>query len=507
MAPDPRLAQARQLWNAGDRRGAIGLVESLRRDRPRDAEAWYAHGAMTVADGRLAEGIASLRKARALARDRMDIALDLGRALIQDQQYNAGIAELTRAAARQADPSAVLAALAFAQYRARRHDQARASADRALAARPELWAASLTLARLDLREGKADDAEARLGALTADHVPAADRATAWHLLGSIEEKREAWDAAFDAHMAGNAAFAELPDADRLMARGKHGRIPEYLGPGHERALPRWVEHRVEDGAAIPVFLVGFPRSGTTLAEQALSAHPGLVSSDERGYIEHVYQRALELIDHAPADAFVRALDGLTDAQLRELREHYWSVVRADMGAKLTGKRLVDKNPLDILDAALIARVFPEAPMIVMLRDPRDACVSALFQPFALNSGTVRMLRVEDVGAYYRTVMEFWLAVKRLAPVNALEVRYEDLVGDLEGTARAMLGHIGVGWDDRVLRFDEQAARRAVGSASFEQVTEPVHGRSVGKWRRYEGRIGPVFDALGDLPERLGYAAT
>jgi hypothetical protein len=380
-----------------------------------------------------------------------------------------------------------------------------------LEADPGSTSARVLLARVALGGGEApgalDEAEGLLGPLVVEGSSARVQASAWHLLGNVSERREAWDEAFERHMCGNRAFERLPET--RAARTGGGRIDRaaaYLGAGGAALYRAWAEAEPVDDRADPAFLVGFPRSGTTMTEQVLAAHPDVLTTDEQNYTEVIYHAACAMIGPGPDGTFLERLDALTPDQLRALRRTYYQSVERDHPEASPRRVLVDKNPMEILDVGLIARVFPRARIIVMVRDPRDACLSALFQAFEINASTVRMLDIEETGAFYARVMRFWMEMRERLATPWMELRYEDLVSDFESRARALYGFVGLDWREEALRFHEKAAARAVHSASYGAVTRAVNSSSVARWRRYEAHLRPLREHVEPLARAFGYEA-
>jgi tetratricopeptide (TPR) repeat protein len=238
----------------------------------------------------------------------------------------------------------------------------------------------------------------------------------------------------------------------------------------------------------PIFIVGMPRSGTTLLEQVLASHSKVFGGGEL----ETFKEAIA--DCANSQGIVPAYPALAGAlsqdQIRQLGETYTTRVRARAPE---AERIVDKMPLNFVFAGLIHLALPNARFINIRRDPLDTCVSCfslLFtgsQPFAYD--------LAELGRYYRgyeAVMQHWHKV--LPPGVMIDVHYEDLVDDLEGAARRVLRHCDLDWEDACRDFHD--TKRAVRTASLMQVREPVYRRSIGTWRRYAEFLEPLGQALG-----------
>jgi Tfp pilus assembly protein PilF len=249
-----------------------------------------------------------------------------------------------------------------------------------------------------------------------------------------------------------------------------------------------------DPTELPVFVVGMPRSGTTLIEQILASHSEVHGAGELKFMGE-FSVALAR-EHAGLGAVANAtypecMPELAPAFIGEHARRYLERLRA---LAPSAARIVDKMPGNTHHLGLIATVFPDARIIHCRRDPRDTCLSCYAQNFGAD--IVWSTDLAALGRHYRQyhrLMEHWRGV---LPRPMLEVDYEATVADLEGTARRLLDFCGLGWEEGTLRFWE--APRPVRTASIHQVRMPIYTTSAGKWRRYESHLGPLIEALGDL---------
>jgi tetratricopeptide (TPR) repeat protein len=238
--------------------------------------------------------------------------------------------------------------------------------------------------------------------------------------------------------------------------------------------------RVDGGASAsmkPVFVVGMPRSGTSLTEQIIASHPSAKGAGELAFWTHVVQEYEAAIEEGPLGESTR--DKLAEAYLRVLE------TKADEAL-----RIVDKAPVNSDHLGVIHSVFPNARIIYMQRDPIDTCLSCYFQKFVLSLNFT--MDLSDLAYYYRQhqrLMAHWRAV--LPPGSILDVPYEELIVDQEGWTRKILDFLGLEWDEQVLDFHN--TKRAVVTASFWQVRQKIYKNSVRRWRNYEKFIGPLLD--------------
>jgi len=240
---------------------------------------------------------------------------------------------------------------------------------------------------------------------------------------------------------------------------------------------------------IPVFVVGMPRSGTTLTEQIVASHSEITGAGEVGFASDMVKQASELTG-AP---FPQSIERLTVEQAVQLRETYLTRMVERFGHS---RFVVDKNPMNFNFLGAIATVFPEAKFLYCKRDPMDNCVSIFRLPFDDNQTYAHDLAA--LGHYYLQhvkLMDHWIASY---PDQVLTVGYEDTVADIETQARRMLDFVGVEFQEQVLSF--YATKRIVMTPSSEQVRQPIYNSSVNAWRRYGTALRPLMDALGVVGE-------
>lgn len=308
-------------------------------------------------------------------------------------------------------------------------------------------------------------------AMTGTGLAADDRAELGFALGRALDEVGEYDAAFDAYAGANGASRAATGArydrsaqDDFVARA----IAAFDRP--EPAPPSAVKP--------PVFILGMFRSGSTLVERILAAHSGVVSGGELNLLP---QLARDIPGYPETAATA------DEATLTQWRATYLDGVRTARGQ--TG-RITDKRPDNFLHVGLIKRLFPDARIIHTVRDPRDVCLSNWF--LHLDPSMAWAMDLKDAAHWLKAhdrLTDHW---KALWP-DILTVRYDDLVADFEAQARRILDHCGLDWEPGVLDF--HAAEGAVRTASVWQIRESVYRRSSGRWKNYEGRIGPLIEAL------------
>ncbi len=339
--------------------------------------------------------------------------------------------------------------------------------------------------------------EAKVLAARPDIEPT-NNALALGFAAEAADKLARYDEAFALFTQANAQVAALNAA--VMAEPPTPYHPAVVAQvqAYLAAHPDDTAPQVSDESAPPVFLVGFPRSGTTLLEQILLAHPKVTSLEE----EQTFDRACRDLILAP-DGLER-LANLSEKEALRYRKTYWRDVKK-LGAQIPeGGLLVDKQPLDTILLPLIAKIFPDAKILFALRDPRDVVLSCFQQRFDINQAMFQFLDLQTAASYYDQVMTLGRAARLIYPLHLHEVRYDAIVADLEAEARAVIKFLGLEWTDDVLEYRSQITQRAINTPSVSQVVQPIYTSATGKWRNYDNHMAPVRHLLDPWAEQFGY---
>ena len=266
-------------------------------------------------------------------------------------------------------------------------------------------------------------------------------------------------------------------------------------------VAHWDHARAPGTLESPVFVVAFPRSGTTLLELTLDAHPLLRSMDEQPFI----QNALEDMT-ALGHSYPNELAKLTSADLERFRANYWQRV-SRLVTLAPGQRLVDKNPLNILRLPVLKRLFPNAPIILAIRHPMDIILSCYTQHFSAPDWALLCADLGALASGYRKTFDYWYRTVEMVKPSVLELRYEQLVSDFAGTVRGVTEFLGLPWDDALLSPAEHAKTKGyISTPSYSQVAQPVHKRAVGRWEHYRPYLEPVIPEVRAYLDRWGYEA-
>lgn len=374
---------------------------------------------------------------------------------------------------------------------------ARSLAERALALDPRDVTAISALAALDLEAGAPDRAAAAArGLLARSNLSAAERIAALTLLGdALASPAEAF-AAYAAAQA-LAAAVHAPRFGTGRSGRSHRELVEWLTASVERVAALPASTPVSGEASSHVFLLGYPRSGTTLVENVLASAPGVEALEERPTLAEA-DRAF-LAD----DVGLARLAALDAAQAVPFREAYWRKVAA-AGIDVAGKVFVDMDPLKGIKLPVIARLFPGTKIVVVRRDPRDVVWSCFRRNFRIGAATYEFTSLEGTARHYDAVMRLTERCLAAYPLEVHEVRYDALVGDFDTTTGALCRAIGVPWSAAMRDFAGTARRRGVATASATQVRRALYDGG-GQWRRYATQLEPVLPLLSPWVERFGFA--
>jgi len=360
-------------------------------------------------------------------------------------------------------------------------------------------------AHLQYRGGKLQEAESGLRALLQRTLLPELKVRAWYELGAVLDREERYDEAMESFLAAKtlltAEGAPLYAARKALAV-RVGRVTEETSAD---ILRRWYDFGRELQPARRVALLGgHPRSGTTLLEQVLDSHPQIVSAEETNHFQDHVGMPLER-PWPQGTPLVRMLDATSKETLVARRNEYFRATELCLGSPLGDRLLIDKNPSLTLWPSQLARVFPEMKFLIALRDPRDVVLSCFMQPMIpVQHVGATWLRLDTAVDEYAFVMGTWRAFAPKLPNPHLEVRYEDMVQDLESVARPVLEFLGVPWDDRVLGFDEHARRKLVRSPTYADVTQKIFTRAKGRWLHYQKYIEPHVSKLEPFIKAFGY---
>jgi Tfp pilus assembly protein PilF len=403
------------------------------------------------------------------------------------------------------DPRNAEALASLAASEARKGDFAAAerTASRALVLEERNVTAQAAMALVELDRGDCAAAERRLKPLARDaSLTGTARAVILGILGDALDAEDRCSEAFTAYAAANAELRAIHER-RFSGNSIAGlldQLIDWLGSTTAESWARGESGPPEQPVRTHVFLVGFYRSGTTLLEQILAAHPDVATIEERDLLAEAGERFL-----TGTDALERLMH-LEDTEMEAARAAYWRSVR-QLKVPLDGKVFVDKHPLNTAKLPLIRRLFPGARIVFALRDPRDVVLSCFRRHFEINAAMYELLTLEGAALFYDRTMTFAGLCREKLSFNAFDFRYEDLLSDFEGSVRALCGFLDLPYSESMKDFAAKAAARDIRSPSAAQVRRALTAETAGRWRFYEAELAPVLPLLERWVKRYGYCAS
>ena len=321
------------------------------------------------------------------------------------------------------------------------------------------------------------------------------------LLGDLCDRLGDTRAAFNYFKESNNLSKKLPVA----RHAKKDRYLAVIGLMAERVTQDWVATwqtvKSADDRPDPIFLVGFPRSGTTLLYTILRSHPSIAVVEEQENMNAV-RGALEQMPGGYPDG----LSTLDCGQLTELRNIYFAELDKHLAPEDSQGLVVDKLPLNIVQTGFNHRILPQSKFIFAQRHPCDCVLSCFMQEFALNDSMASFLDIEGATLLYDKVMTLWQRYQTLFPLKVHTVRYEKLIVEFEETVSSILDFLGLGWDDNIKNYTATAKQRSkINTPSYNQVTQPLYTGAKGRWERYREPMQPVLPTLLSWARRLDYS--
>jgi Flp pilus assembly protein TadD len=503
-----RWRKAQQHLLAGQFSLALAGYRELAKNYPAVPELWLELGNAACGELDFALANQAYLRVKELAPNNSGLLVLLGRQYQGLRQLDDARTAFEQAVA--ADPASVDARISLAVWfeKERRLEEAWECVEACLKKHPRDDQPRYFRAFLLHRKGLNTEAEAELRDLIRDgpqypYVKYASR----HLLGVVLDQLGQYKEAMRWLCESKALVRQLTDIGMLERaydeRDRRGReLLKSLTPEH---LRRWRE----EGSSYrspwqPAFLGGHPRSGTTLIEQVLDAHPELLAFDEpEAFGQELSGRISP--PQSRAGFLLKALASLDRSRQASMRDRYFKSLLREVQARSETKVLLDKNPSPTGSLYIWLRVFPELKVIIALRDPRDVVLSCFFLNIMLNATNANFLSLERTAKHYADLMDVWLRMRELGGFDWLETRYEDVVADLEGQGRRVTEFVGLPWHPNQLKYYETARRKVLFAPTYHDVTQPVYKRAVGRWERYAEALEPFQARLAPYCRAFGYA--
>ena len=444
--------------------------------------------------------IAAYQEALLSTPDDADIHNNLAIALNRQHDYAGAITAYRRSTELDPGNASVWSNLAMLYEQSNLLEEAEAALRKGLALAPGQENLELIAARCERRRGEFAASIARLERQIARRdLGLMVRRTMEFELGRNYDTLGDTEHAYAHLLTGNQLTTKVwpalrAGADSFMSDLRH-RFEFFRGDPMGRLPASPPETRVS-----PVFLVGFPRSGTTLMDTMLGAHPDIDVLEEEPMLETTIHELRHMTGNYP-----EGLLALTPEQIITLRELYWREAEALL-TDAPQKLLLDKNPFNSAHAGIIKLLFPGARFIFALRHPCDVALSCFMQGFGNNPALENFRDLPSTAATYSGVMDLWTLHRQQLELDVYTLRYESLVDDKRTEMERLLGFLGLAWEDSMLDHTGQAKKRGrIYTPSYHQVIKPVYRDSLGRWQRYREYFGPALEMLGPYVETFGYS--
>jgi Flp pilus assembly protein TadD len=528
---DQTVAEIEAALARGDRPRAIGLAEAALLRGLEFPLAYNLRALKAETEGRWADAALDLEKAVRLAPSDPGIHNTLGLVYSRQRRHSQAIAAFSQAVAVQPDfhpawrnlglsqiaagdvfgarasltrasdlapsdvePKAQLAALA-----ARRGDWSETArlAQAALALQADHPTAVRSMAEMELRSGQLERASERLETwLSAWRGPGATRRLLLGLLADVRDRQGRSAEAFALYQRGNAETRERARAG-FGGDGLKSALQQLTTAACAATPGPFAARSFAGGPTTHIFLMGFMRSGTTLLEQALAVREDVVTLEEQEVLFHGVARYLSTAGG------LQDLASASQAELDRYRQHYWAEVRAN-GVDPADKVLVDKLPFNGVKLPLIRRLFPDAPIVFSIRDPRDVVLSCFRQRFAINPYTYQLLDLEAGARLYNDYMMLVETYLQHLDVPLVAYRHEDLVDDYLGQLQGLCAYMRLPWCEAMSDVGLRVREGRVSSPSAIQLREGLSRDGLQTWRRYEAQIAPILPVISRWVSAFGY---
>lgn len=500
----PELQRARALWGMNRFDEALELFEQAVRGHPQNLVALVDASRAFGARFAIARAEATLERLVKAGAHRPDLIHLAGQSYRMIFRPDKAIECFQRVIATTKEIPDAYLELAVLYERRHRVQEAFVLIEECLRGAPDYLEAELFKARLLRRSKQEPEAEMLFRTLAVNqHSQPELQAQAWAEIAQLHDRRGEYKLAMETMLRGKEVLRAregllYSNAETVM--GHLRALVDSLTPAH---FERWREQSHSLSRRNVAVLTGFPRSGTTLLEQVLDGHSALVSSDEREAFARDIFPAMWLTPTTPVPT-PTALDAVPIERLSALRTRYLQSMEAALNEPLGDRVHLDKNPTLTVVLPGFLRLFPEARLLIALRDPRDVVISCFMQYLPLNANSVYFLSLERAAQRYANDISLWLKLREKVASPWLEVRYEDTVSKLETEARRALEFLGLAWEPGVLDYRERLKQKPVASPTYEAVSKPLYTSAIGRWKHYQEWLEPCLPVLQPAIDAFGY---
>jgi tetratricopeptide (TPR) repeat protein len=503
-----RWQKAQQHLMAGRYPPALSAYRDLLKFFPSVAQLWFECG---MAEGRelnFAQAEIALDRAAELGAQDVPMLVLIGQEYFRLRRFDRARASFQRAAA--ADPNSVHAQLSMASWweRERRLAEAWECVEACAAKHPKDPQVLYYRAFLLHRQGRDHEAALALqGLIQNGNFDLNLKVSIYHLLGVVLDTLGQYEDAFRYLGEAKAYARNMTDTEALLR--DYDKWDRWRRELLASLTPETIKQWRSEAAVAPArlaFLGGHPRSGTTLLEQILGAHPDIRAFDEpEAFPQEVLERFASV--KAARGLTLSELNGISHARRADVRGRYFKSLLREVPGGTATEFLLDKNPSPTHSLHLWLRLFPELKVIIALRDPRDVVVSCYLQNLPLSPTTVNFLSLERTAKHYADLMDVWLRFRELGGFDWIEMRYHEVVANPEIEGRRVTEFLGLQWHPQQAAHQEIAKKKILHSPTYFEAAKPVYKQAVERWRNYAYALAPVQERLAPYCRAFGYAAT
>jgi len=484
---------------------ALSAYHDLLKGYPGVPQLWFECGMAEACELNFSQADAALQRAAEAGAKDVHLLVLIGQKYFRLRRFDRARDSFQKAVA--ADGHSVHALLSLASWweRERRLIEAWECVETAFSHHPRDPQVLYYRAFLLHRKGASDEAAAALRDLIKHgNFDPNLKVSVYHLLGVVSDALGQYEDAM-------RNLNEAKDGARKMANTEallrdydkwDGWRRELLAVLTPETIKQWQAEASSSPARL-AFLGGHPRSGTTLLEQILGAHPDVRAFDEP---EAFPQEVLEQI--APTKAAkgltLRELNGLSASRRADIRGRYFKSLLREAPGGSAKELLLDKNPSPTNSLHLWLRLFPELKVIIALRDPRDVVMSCYLQNLSLSPVTANFLSLERTAKHYADLMDVWLRFRELGGFDWIEMKYHDVVANPEGEGRRVTEFLGLSWHPQQANHQEIARKKILHSPTYFEAAKPVYKQAVERWRNYASALAPVQERLAPYCKAFGY---
>lgn len=485
---------------------ALSGYHDLLKQFPGIPQLWFEAGMAEGRDLNFSEADAALQRAVDVGAQEVNLLVLIGQEYFRLRRFDRARDAFQRAVS--ADGHSVHALLSLASWweRERRLTDAWECVETALSRHPDDPRALYYRAFLLHREGRNEEAASHLLDLAQrGNLDLNTNVSVHHLLGVAHDALGQYDEALRWLAEAKSLARKSTDTDAMIRDyDKWDRWRrELLAALTPDIVKRW-QSEAAGGASYPLaFLGGHPRSGTTLMEQILGAHPGIRAFDEP---EAFPSEVLNILSpqQASRGLTLSDLNALSTPRRADIRGRYFKSLFREAPEGTAQELLLDKNPSPTHSLHLWLRIFPGLKVIIALRDPRDVVMSCYLQNLPLNAATANFLSLERTAKHYADLMDVWLRFRELGGFAWTEMRYQEVVANPEGEGRRVTEFLGLPWHPQQAEHQEIAKKKILHSPTYFEASRPVY-KAVERWRHYEPALKPAQERLAPYGKAFGYA--